>query len=125
MMPQEKNLAQRSQTYHHHEMRRMRRAAEAKQLGLDIHEFAMPWPGNQTNVHNSGDGFWKGAVLSAALLAAGVGGGALLSFALTPQPSPPVSAATSDHSDASAKTSRPGSSKRVEDRIDGFEVIPP
>lgn len=86
MTPEEKELAQRSQTYHHHELRRMRRAAEAKQLGLDVHEFAMPWPGSSvTNNHNTG-GFWKGAALAAALLTGGLGGGVFLASQLLSKP---------------------------------------
>ncbi len=94
MTPQEKELTQRSQSYHHHELRRMRRAAEAKQLGLDVHEFAMPWPGNQvTTNHNTGSGFWKGAVLASALLTGGLTGGAFLASQLIPKTAvdtPPV-----------------------------------
>lgn len=89
MTPQEKQLAQRAQTYHHHELRRMRRAAEAKQLGLDVHEFAMPWPGSSVNVHHTGGGLLKGALLAAALLAGGAGSGAWLAATfLQPQASP-------------------------------------
>ena len=93
MTPDEKAIAQRSQTYHHHELRRMRRAAEAKQLGLDVHEFAMPWPGNQSTVHhhNNGNGGWiKGALLSAAFLGIGAGGGTWLASMLH-RPRPNVS----------------------------------
>lgn len=117
MSPQEKELAQRAQTYHHYELRRMRRAAEAKQLGLDVHEFAMPWPGNHvSHTHHHAGGWLKGALLSAALLGGGLGTGAWFASALLPN---------NGSDKATNKSNDPRERTNVWDYEIDLEVVPP
>jgi hypothetical protein len=76
MDPKEKSLVQNLQTHDLAERYRLRRATLAKEAGLPVEAFALPFPGNQvtTTTNNTGVGLVRGAVLSALLLAAGGGG---------------------------------------------------
>lgn len=76
MDPKEKSLVQNLQTHDLAERYRLRRATLAKEAGLPVEAFALPFPGNQvtTTTNNTGGGLVRGAVLSALLLAAGGGG---------------------------------------------------
>ena len=77
MEQREKTLIQNLQTHDLAERYRLRRATLAKEAGLPVESFALPFPGNQvTTTNNSGGGLIRGALLAACLLAAG-GGGAL------------------------------------------------
>jgi hypothetical protein len=76
MDPKEKSLVQNLQTHDLAERYRLRRATLAREAGLPVEAFALPFPGNQvtTTTNNTGGGLVRGAVLSALLLVAGGGG---------------------------------------------------
>jgi hypothetical protein len=94
MDPKEKSLVQNLQTHDLAERYRLRRATLAKEAGLPVEAFALPFPGNQvtTTTNNTGGGLVRGAVLSALLLAAGGGGtlGGLHLLDRAPQQGPDV-----------------------------------